>query len=272
MKTEIKLIVSDLDGTLLQNGAQALNQRAIADIEKLQKRGIIFAAASGRQYPNLKRLFGSLGKDMVFICENGAFVMYQEKILLQNPIERELGSALIKDIYQRKNCEVLLSGKYTSYLQPKTESYLYRMRDVVKNDITLVEDLTKVEEAFLKISVYQAEGIEHSEEYFKQKWGEKVQTTISGKQWMDFTALGVNKGTALELIQEKLKIEKSQTMVFGDNFNDIEMLERAKQSFVMESAKEEIKACGTHITKTVEEILEDLERKLEDDKINCNRY
>ena len=52
---KVKLIVSDLDGTLLQNGAQALEERAMIAIRKLQKRGILFAAASGRQYP--KNLF-----------------------------------------------------------------------------------------------------------------------------------------------------------------------------------------------------------------------
>ena len=132
----------------------------------------------------------------------------------------------------------------------------------MKNNITIVEDLTKVEEPFLKISVCQRNGIEPSMAYFQQRWGTQVHATISGKEWMDFTKLGVNKGTSLELLQKKLKIQKSETMVFGDNENDIEMLKQAEYSFVMENAKEEMKNYGNYTTKSVEEILEYLEKEL----------
>ena len=57
-----------------------------------------------------------MAKEMIFICENGALVIYQGETLIESFIERELGIALIQDIYQRKDCEVLLSGKNTSYL------------------------------------------------------------------------------------------------------------------------------------------------------------
>ncbi len=51
-------------------------------------------------------------------------------------------------------------------------------------------------------------------------------------------------------------------MVFGDNENDIEMLKQAEYSFVMENAKEEMKNYGNYTTKSVEEILEYLEKEL----------
>ena len=53
----IKLIASDLDGTLLHNGAQKLTPRAIELIHELTQKGVHFVAASGRQYPALARLF-----------------------------------------------------------------------------------------------------------------------------------------------------------------------------------------------------------------------
>lgn len=56
----IKLIASDLDGTLLQNDAQALTPRAIDLISKLCDAGIHFVSASGRQYDNQKRVFDPL--------------------------------------------------------------------------------------------------------------------------------------------------------------------------------------------------------------------
>ena len=60
----IKFIASDLDGTLLLNGAQKVSQELIPLIKRLNDNGIIFCAASGRQYPNLKRLFGGVADDI----------------------------------------------------------------------------------------------------------------------------------------------------------------------------------------------------------------
>lgn len=83
----IKLIASDLDGTLLQNGSQALTSRAVPLICRLAEKGILFAAASGRQYPNLVRLFGAAAKDMAFICENGAFAVYRDEVIAKAVME-----------------------------------------------------------------------------------------------------------------------------------------------------------------------------------------
>lgn len=53
----IKMIASDLDGTLLLNKAQALPEEIFSLIRELKELGILFVAASGRQYPNMKKLF-----------------------------------------------------------------------------------------------------------------------------------------------------------------------------------------------------------------------
>lgn len=258
----IKLIASDLDGTLLQNGAQILTEEAKQRIAELQKMGILFVAASGRQYPNLCRLFGKLSEKMLFICENGAYTVQNGQELDSIPMNREMGIALMQDIYAKEHCEVLLSGKNTSYLQPKTEDYVHRMCSIVKNNVQIVEDLTKVEEPFLKISAYRADGISLSEEYFRNRWGKHLQAVVSDRLWMDFTAFDVNKGQALKKIQMTLGITKEETMVFGDNYNDIEMLEQAEYSFVMEDAPEPIKQYGRYGSKQVEETLRDVIQKI----------
>ena len=71
----IKLIASDLDGTLLLNKAQTLPDDLFPLIRELNELGIRFVAASGRQYPNMKRLFAPVASDISFICENGALAV-----------------------------------------------------------------------------------------------------------------------------------------------------------------------------------------------------
>lgn len=56
----VKLIASDLDGTLLQNGAHDVNPIVFDQIRTLKEHGIMFAAASGRQYLNLRRRFRTI--------------------------------------------------------------------------------------------------------------------------------------------------------------------------------------------------------------------
>ena len=59
----LKLIASDLDGTLLQ-GTREISKEAVGMIKKLSEMGILFVAASGRQYPNLRRLFEPVKDDI----------------------------------------------------------------------------------------------------------------------------------------------------------------------------------------------------------------
>ena len=260
--TMIKLIASDLDGTLLQNNSQSINKRMLEIIEKLHEKGILFVAASGRQYPNLYRLFEPVSKHMAFICENGGLVKYQDKVISKTPMNRELGIMLMEDIWNTDGCEVLLSGENTSYLKPKAASYLHRMKDIVKNNVTVIDDFSKVKEDFIKISVYEESGIvEGHGSYFTNKWGNQLKSTISGHGWLDFTAPTVNKGTALSALTNALSIDISETMAFGDNYNDLEMLSLVGHGYVMENAVEDIKnryhLRSTLVEDTLTALLED---------------
>ena len=66
----IKLVASDLDGTLLHNYQQTVPKEIYDTIKALHEKGIIFTAASGRQYANIRRLFAPLGFDIPYIAEN----------------------------------------------------------------------------------------------------------------------------------------------------------------------------------------------------------
>lgn len=258
----VNLIASDLDGTLLLNGAKNVSDEAIDFIRKLCDYDVLFVAASGRQYPNLRRLFREVENEIAYICENGALVKYRDKTIMKKPMERELGLKLMEDIYQREGCEVLLSGENTSYLLPKSERYVSHMKNYVGNDVTIIKSFDEVEEDFLKISVYEEAGIENSSDYFHQRWCDSTVDTVSGKCWMDFVAPGVNKGIALQEIQKMCHIAKEDTMCFGDSYNDLELFKNALYSYAMTSANSEIRAKARYVTTSVESILYDVYKVL----------
>jgi Cof subfamily protein (haloacid dehalogenase superfamily) len=251
----IKLIASDLDGTLLLNHAQQLTEQVVPYIKKLNEMGIIFVAASGRQYANLQRLFGPVKDDIAYICENGALVIYKDQVLYKTIIDKEVGEEILVDIRKREGCEILLSGMNTSYLEPKTIEYTHRMQNIVKNNVTVVKDILTVTEDYLKISVYEREGIQNSEEYFRNKWSDKVTVVTSGMEWLDMISLGTNKGNAMKVLQNTFDILPEHTMAFGDNYNDVEMLEGAGYSYAMNSGKQDIINLCKFSADRVEDIL-----------------
>lgn len=259
----IKLIASDLDGTLLLDGKQTISNEMYDIIRELKKKDILFVAASGRQYPNLKRLFEPVSDDIAFISENGALVMYKDKVISKNILEKQLGLSIADDILMKENCEVVVSGEKTCYLQPKTEEFLSFIRDGMENKFTIVDKFTDIEEEFLKISMYSGDGVEGNlASYFTNRWGKQSNIAVSGFEWLDFNHITASKGEAIGKLQDLFGIKREESMAFGDNFNDIHMLQGVYFSYAMKNAKQAIKEVSKFETEKVEHTLLALLEKL----------
>ncbi len=251
----IRLIASDMDGTILLNGAQAVDASLLGTIRQVLDMGILFAPASGRQVVSLKRLFAPVADDLMYIGENGALVKYKNETLVKTPLDRKLALEIIDDIMSVPNCEVLVSGEETSYIKPKTKQYYHRMTQVVNYHTTLVEDFASIPEDILKVAVCDLSGIVNSQEHFAGAWSSQAAVTVSGQLYMDFMDKNVSKGNAMRKIQQKLGIGPEDCMAFGDNYNDIEMLDAVGHAYVMEKSVPDVKAHGSHIARNVEEVL-----------------
>lgn len=252
----IKLIASDLDGTLLRGGAQSLDPAVYGLIKKMTDKGILFVAASGRQYPNLRRLFAPVQDDIAYICENGCISFYQNQKIHKAVMERELGDEMLHAIWEKDTAEILLSGEDTCYVHPKDMSYYYHLRDVVRNNVTLVDDIFHVQEDYFKISVYEDEGFEKSEQYWHDKFGNRATVVTAGFEWLDMMPKGVHKGMAMDKLLNHLGIAPDECMAFGDNYNDLEMLSCVGTAYVMDTAPEDIKKITPYHTSKVEDVLE----------------
>lgn len=107
----IKFIASDLDGTILLNGAQSVDKSLIDVIESLVSRGIIFAPASGRQAESLKMLFEPISDRLMYIAENGALVKYKGETIVKTAMDYNLAMDIIDDVVKIPSCEILASGE-----------------------------------------------------------------------------------------------------------------------------------------------------------------
>ena len=168
----IKLIASDLDGTLLLNDAQSLNPELFDLILKLKEKGIHFIAASGRQYASMHRLFAPIKDQISYITENGSLCFHEGEITSMETMNRELGLRILEDIHNRKNCHILLSCQDTYYTD--SEKVFYHMRDTLHSDIKLVPDVSEIQEPFLKIAVYDDVTIADTARYFYEKYNDLI--------------------------------------------------------------------------------------------------
>ena len=147
----IKLIASDLDGTILLNGAQSVDASLIKTIDRIVDMGYIFAPASGRQINSLRTLFSPIADKLMYIGENGALVKYKGNTIVKNAMNKDLALEIIEDVMKQPNCEVLISGEDVAYIKPKTKEYYDRMTKIVKYKGKIVDDFSQIQEDILKI-------------------------------------------------------------------------------------------------------------------------
>lgn len=256
----IKLIASDLDGTLLWGTEKKIRKESVELIEALLAQGRIFMAASGRQYPNQRRLFDpvGLGDKIGYVCENGSLIMHKNKILKQYFFERELGIELMKSILEKDGCEVLLSGVNTSYIQPKTLEYEIHMKEFVRNNVTVVEDVCAVEEPFMKISAYKANKLVSFAHDWDDRFGKEMNIALADEFWLDFGPLESGKGKALLAVCDFYGYTADELLVIGDNYNDISMFEVTKNSFAMANGPEEVKTHANHVAQDINDVFRDI--------------
>lgn len=249
----IKLIASDVDGTLVPDGTFNINPEIYDIIKKLKEKGIVFAAASGRQYASIKRLFAPVAEDIYYISDNGGFVIDRnDHTLAANAMDKQLVKDIVRDAMKLSCVSIMLAGRDFVYLDKSSEQLYRWIHDEYRFDIKRVEDLTLVDDDIAKVSLYHpsdAEGVVRA--WFYDKWQDKAAIACAGVNWVDCNRSDINKGNALKLIMDELHATEDEVMVFGDNINDIGMLRCAKYSYAVGSARQEVKAAARFVADTM---------------------
>lgn len=248
----IKLIASDLDGTLLYGRDNSVSEEMFEMIREMKAKGIIFAAASGRPYISLKRLFAPVWEDMAFICENGAVVYYQDKLIAEQVVPQEELLALVDIVEADERTEIALSSATTTYVRPRTQEYIKLLRDN-GNHVVEVKEWTDVTEPCVKLAWYEEEGVDSRVDYWRAKIAPPARVVTSGAQWLDILYPDSHKGVGMKVLLDYFGFEKEESAAFGDNYNDLEMLEAAGYPVAMFNAKEGILAACPYRTERVED-------------------
>jgi hypothetical protein len=243
-----------VDGTLLREGTDGINPEIFDVIRKLKEKGIIFAAASGRQYGSLRKLFAPVKNDILFIADNGSNVMCKGMEVRASVIEQTLLEDLIGKIREIDDCYIVISdSKGECYLERENEELDDFLINGYHYDVHHVEDVLKAPISIIKCAIYRKHNIEEIAPYFMERYVKRLNVTISGEIWLDFMNLDSDKGHALRDIQKTMNILPEETMAFGDNMNDMGMLRAAGESYAVANAAEQVKAEAKHVAGSFEE-------------------
>ena len=132
------------------------------------------------------------------------------------------------------------------------------MNELFHNKVAYIPDLYKVQEPFLKLAMCDFSGTDMVMKYFKDRFASEINIVTSGNIWVDFIAPNANKGTALEGLLRHLGLSAKNGIAFGDQYNDVEMLEIAGTSYAMANAAPGIAYYADYVTRSVEEVVEDV--------------
>ena len=245
----IKLIVTDVDGTLVKDGTNDLNKEYYDVITKLMRQGIIFTAASGRQYHSIRKVFAPIADHIHYISEGGAVMIKENQVIHAETFSKELVRELLEDTKKLNDCDAMISGKLKAYC-PHADTKMYRwMVEDYGFDIIALGGWDQLPpEDVVKFSVYHPSDAEGAtSDWFVPKWSQRLKISCAGHWWMDCVKKGVHKGSAVKQLQEMYQIKPQETMVFGDNINDIEMMQCGAYSYAVENAREEVKQEARYI-------------------------
>lgn len=252
----IKLIATDMDGTLLTSDKR-MPQELPCVVRALREKGVSFAIASGRQYASLRRDLEALVNDVIFIAENGALIVENDTQLFIDPLpENTLAEILIaaRDLESvhavvcRAGCALVSEDAPESFVS--SVKMYYESTQVVPDLIAACEGLTDVcKIAFCSMGNAATNALPPLE----RALGDRLAVILSGQDWVDVMKPGVNKGSAMRMLQKMRGVSIEDCMAFGDYLNDYELLESVGESYAMGNALPELKRIAKHIAPSNDE-------------------
>lgn len=256
----VKLIVSDIDGTLLWDGRNTLEPRVFRLVQALRDKGILFCPASGRQFHSLRLLFDPLSAELPMICENGAVVFgpgateEESPILGKTPMPREDAMAIAREIVEHPQCELAVSGTHALYIL--NEQFGREITAYSRCRTVIIRDPREIEGDIFKVSLA---GRGHEQEMYAKmapRWSERYSVAYSGGDWLDFTL--ADKGRGLDILCNAYGIDPRDVVAFGDNYNDLAILQKVGRGYIMERSDPALKALVPNCCADVCDILEQI--------------
>lgn len=234
----IKLIVTDLDGTLLRDD-KSISDYTLSIFQQCKQHGIITAIATARGESNAEQYIKALNPDII-ISGGGALIKIGGKEVYRCAFSKEETSKIIETALRLTDnqCEITVD----TY-----DKHYWNYKNPLPNDWgeTIYTDYSDFDAEALKIC------IETSDESIAEKTASSVNdcsyVKFSESDWYKFSKTSASKGEAVKRMALLTGMSTENIAVFGDDVTDIEMIRLCGIGAAVENAVEEVKIAADFI-------------------------
>ncbi len=238
----IKMIVVDMDGTFLDAHSQYNVERFEKIYQKLREREIQFVVASGNTYKQLQAFFEPHKDEMIFIAENGGYIVDKKEDLFVSHISKDDTSTIIDTLKEMPDILSWVCTKNQSYTLNSLSEEYFQMFLPYFPGVKRIRDYHLIKDDIIKFALYlPLKNVKERIYDLSQITSRSVRVVDSGHYCVDIIPNHINKGTALQRLMDKYCIKEDEIMAFGDAENDLEMLRMVKYGYIMENADDDLK-------------------------------
>jgi Cof subfamily protein (haloacid dehalogenase superfamily) len=247
--TPVKLVVSDVDGTLLTPDKR-ITDAAKAAVARLQAAGIGFTLVSSRPTVGMSFLVEPLKLSLPFGAFNGSSIVDPA----MRPIEQHLVPASVVTrslaVLERFGTDIWLFSHDRWLIRDACGEYVGLEQRAIRHAPTVVADFAPYLESVSKIVGASSDpALLHAcEDAMRDAVGREATAVRSQPFYLDITPPGRDKGTFVEAMAKRLGIATAEVAVIGDMENDLPMFARSGLSIAMGDAADDIKRRATHVT------------------------
>jgi Cof subfamily protein (haloacid dehalogenase superfamily) len=245
----MKLLISDVDGSLLPFGHTELSPSIVAFFHELQKDGVRITLATGKPFARTLPLAKILGITIPLICANGALIKdpVTQKTLFREPIAEETVRDIINLLANDPRCQLYPETDHTLFFveNPAIAQGQWRHHRPGWAPPTPYDPATDLATAMPdmphKIAVSTSPvDREAVETLIRSHVGASLNIFHPKPDVIDLTSKNVDKGTAAHWLLEYLHVDKKDVTVIGDEINDLPLFEAAKQSLARDHAPQAV--------------------------------
>ncbi len=241
---QIKLIASDLDRTLLRHD-ESLSPYTRAVLARCREKGVLFFVATARPPRALENLIGGLTYDGA-LCHNGGVVVLNGEIVWEHGIAPDVALHLLRRL-QREFPQATISAEIGGELYANFGAdKLWFGTPYHFTDFSVFPDKPAEK---LMLGLQFPEQVKEVDACLP----EGLYCQVSDNKIIMIQPKGVEKGKALNAICERLGISAAQTVGFGDDWNDISLLQACGVGVAVGNALPEVKKAADEICASNEE-------------------
>ena len=253
---DIRVIATDMDGTLLDPKGQLDLPRLEKILDKLDQCDIRFVIATGNEVHRMRQLLGHLADRVVLVVANGARIFENNELIQAQTwddamVDKALGHFKGRECQDQFVVTAMNGGfvkegtvftELDKFMTPEMIEKLYqRMNFVDEFDSNLFGGVLKMS------MVVGEERLDSVLQEINDLFDGHVRAVSSGYGCIDILQDGIHKAWGLVELLKRWNLKPEQIMAFGDSENDIEMLEFAGISYAMENAEERVKEIATEV-------------------------